>query len=121
MLNAVRILKSDHRFKEDPQHGQLLQHMWAGDLSTKDHTWLNERVIGSEQVPVLPGEFSDLDAVFACPKNKERNAISAGKIKRHVLNTYPYIHGLSEPLKHNLIVEVNITSSNNTQKWSKTT
>ena len=68
LLNAVIILESDHRFKEDPQYGQLLQRLWAGDLSTKDCKWLNERVIGSEQVPVLPDEFSDLDAVFACPK-----------------------------------------------------
>jgi len=36
LLDAVTILKSDCRFKGDPQYGQLLQRMWAGDLSTKD-------------------------------------------------------------------------------------
>ena len=65
--------------------------MRAGDLSTKDHKWLNKRVIDSEQVPVLPDEFSDLDAVFACQKSKERNTISAGNFIRHVLNTHPSI------------------------------
>ena len=48
LLNVVIILENDHRFKEDPQYGQLLQRMWAGDLSTNDCKWLNERVIGLE-------------------------------------------------------------------------
>ena len=42
--------------------------MWAGDLSKKDNELLNERVIGSEQVLVLPNEFPGLDAVYACTK-----------------------------------------------------
>ena len=85
LLNAVVILESDHRFKEDPEYGKLLQRMWAGDLTKNDRKLLNERVIGSEQVPVLPHEFTGLDAVYACPKNTERNSISAGNFKRHVL------------------------------------
>ena len=63
--------------------------MWEGDLSNANRERLNERVIGSEQVPVLPNEFTGLDAVFAFPKNTECNAISAGNFKQHVLNTHP--------------------------------
>ena len=35
LLNAVVILESHHRFKEDPEYRELLQRMWAGDLSKK--------------------------------------------------------------------------------------
>ena len=119
LLNAVIILESDHRFKEDPQYGQLLQRMWAGDLSSKDRELLNERVIGSEQVPVLPDEFPGQDAVFACPKNTERNALSAGNFKRHVLQTHPSVHSLNEPPNHTIIVEANIKSSSGRKNSTK--
>ena len=115
LLNTVVILESDHRFKEDPEYGQLLQRMWAGDLSKNDRDWLNERVIGSEQVPVLPDEFSGLDAVFACPKNTERNSISAGNFKRHVLQTHPSVHVITDPPNHTIIIEADIKSSNGTK------
>ena len=111
LLNAIVILESDHRFKEDPEYGKLLQRMWAGDLSKNDRKWLNERVVGSEQVPILPPEFTGLDAVFACPKNTERNSISAGNFKRHILETHPSVHSLQSPPNHTLIVEANIKSS----------
>ena len=62
--------------------------MWAGDLSKKDRELLNERFVGSEQVPVLPRKCPGLDTVFACPKNTERNSISAGNFKQHVLDTH---------------------------------
>jgi hypothetical protein len=34
-INAVIILDNEHRFKEDPEYGQMLKRMWSGDL-TKD-------------------------------------------------------------------------------------
>ena len=111
MLNAIIILESKHRFKNDKRYGEMLHRMWAGDLTKKDREWLNERVIGSDLVPHLPDDFPGLDAVFACPKNTERNSISAGNFKRHVLNTHPSVQGLAEPPQHTLIVEANIKSS----------
>jgi len=119
LLNAVVILESDHRFKEDPEYGKLLQRMWAGDLTKNDRKLLNERVIGSEQVPVLPHEFTGLDAVYACPKNTERNSISAGNFKRHVLKTHPNVDSLQDPPNHTLIVEANIKSSKSRKNGPK--
>ena len=34
-LNAVIILENDHRFKNDPRYGRLLNRMWKGELTTK--------------------------------------------------------------------------------------
>ena len=93
--------------------------MWGGDLTTKDGTWLNNRVISSEQVKCILDEFSDLDAVLICPNNKERNITSAENYKQRVLNTYPSSHGLSEPSKHTLVVKTNISLSKNTKNGPK--
>ena len=30
-INAVIILDNEHRFKEDPEYGQMLKRMWSGD------------------------------------------------------------------------------------------
>ena len=111
LLNAVVILQSDHRFKEDPQYGKLLQRMWEDDLGKKDRQWLNERTVGSVEVPVLPDDFGGLDVVYAAPKNTERNSISAGNFKRHILETHPNIDSSDVPPNHTVIVEANITSS----------
>ena len=35
-INSIIILDNDHRFKEDPEHGQMLKRMWNGDLTTED-------------------------------------------------------------------------------------
>ncbi len=35
-INAVIILDNDHRFNEDPEHGQMLKRMWNGELSIED-------------------------------------------------------------------------------------
>ncbi len=107
----VIILKSDHHFKEDPEYGKLLQCMWAGDFFKNNHKWLNERVVGSEQVPILPPEFTGLDSVFACPKNTEHISISAGNFKWHIPETHPSVNSLDNPPNHILIVEANIKSS----------
>ena len=111
LLNAVVILESDNCFKEDPEYWKLLQRMWVGDFSKNDRKWLNERVVGSEQVPILPPEFTGLDAVFASNKNTEHNSISAGNLNRNILETHPSVHSLDNPPNHTLIVEANIKSS----------
>ncbi len=35
-IDAIIILDNDHRFKEDPEYGQMLKRMWNGDLTTED-------------------------------------------------------------------------------------
>jgi hypothetical protein len=45
-INAIIILDKVHRFKEDPECGEMLKRMWSGDLSTEDHKRINTRVLG---------------------------------------------------------------------------
>jgi hypothetical protein len=45
-IDAIIILDNVHRFKEDPEYGEMLKIMWNGDLSTEDRKRINTRVIG---------------------------------------------------------------------------
>jgi hypothetical protein len=45
-INVVIMLNNEHRFKEDPEYGQMLTRMWSEDLSKEDCQKINTRVIG---------------------------------------------------------------------------
>ena len=55
-INAVIILDNEHRFKEDPEYGQMLKRMWSGDLTKEDRMRINTRVLGSSGLE-LPPDF----------------------------------------------------------------
>jgi len=44
-INAYIILSNNHRFKGDPEYGELLSRMWNGDLTKEDREKINTRVI----------------------------------------------------------------------------
>jgi hypothetical protein len=52
----VIILDNEHRFKEDPEYGQMLKRMWSGDLSKDDRKRINSRVLGTNSLE-LPPDF----------------------------------------------------------------
>jgi cell fate (sporulation/competence/biofilm development) regulator YmcA (YheA/YmcA/DUF963 family) len=51
------------------------------------------------------------DACYACPTNKERNAIQAAIFQKHIQATHPNVTCDEMPPEHTLIIEGNITSS----------
>ena len=53
-INAVIILDNDHRFKEDPEYGQMLKRMWSGDLTKDDQMRINSRVLGTSGLELPP-------------------------------------------------------------------
>lgn len=108
-INATIILDNSHRFKDDPEYGKLLKRMWIGGLTKKDRDILNTRVIGHNGL-TLPAKFEG-DACYACPTNKERNAISATSFENHVNQTHPNVHSTNDPPHHTIIVEAAINSS----------
>jgi hypothetical protein len=56
-INAVIILDNEHRFKEDPEYGQMLKRMWSGDLTKDDRMRINSRVLGTSGLEV-PHNFA---------------------------------------------------------------
>ena len=117
-INTTIILKNDHRFKDDPEYGQMLKRMWSGDLTREDRERINTRVLGHNGL-TLPSwsSFEGSDACFACPRNKERNSIHAGHFCDHITKTHPSIDSPDLPPDHTIIIEADI--QNPSKKTSK--
>ena len=109
IINAIIILDNDHRFKDDPEYGKMLKRMWKGELTLRDRERINTRVIGQNGID-LPSSFEG-DACYACPTNKERNSISAGNFKKHIIATHPSIESNELPPAHTIVIEADIRSS----------
>ena len=86
-INAIIILDNNHRFKEDPEYGQMLKRMWNGDLTTEDCKRINSRVIGYNglQLPSnIEGEFKKRK--FQNWKNTQKHAITLISVFVVILN-----------------------------------
>jgi len=108
-INCVIILENIHRFKDDPEYGEMLTRLWRDDLTQEDREKINTRVVGRNGV-TLPSTF-DGDVVYACSTNKERNAVQAGIFRDHILNTHPVVNSPEVPPAHTIIIEAVIQSS----------
>ena len=72
-INVAIILNNRHRFKDDPEYGDILKRMWEGKFTQEDCNAINERSIGTKlQLPVIE---KDDDISYACCKNCERVSI----------------------------------------------
>ena len=103
-VNCAIFLENSHRFKDDPEYGAILGRMRMGKDTKEDREKINTRVIGKcgVQVPDVP------DPSYACPTNKERNGISAGVFKNHIIATHPLITSNELPPDHTLMIEASI-------------
>ena len=117
-INTIIILDNNHRFKEDPEYGELLKRMWNGDLTRQDRELINTRVIGKNGL-TLPPSFKGKDVCYACPTNVERNAISASNFRNHVMKTHPHVNNNELPPDHTIIIEADIKSSSSKRSKQK--
>jgi hypothetical protein len=53
------ILENKHRFKDDPEYGQLLTNFWKGDLSEQERETVNAREVNGTSVTILNVLSSD--------------------------------------------------------------
>ena len=100
-INCAIFLENSHRFKDDPEYGEILGRMRMGKDTREDREKINTRVIGTNDVE-LP---TDPNACYACPINKERNSITAGVYKNHILATHPTIDSDELPPHNTLNIE----------------
>ena len=116
VINVVLILKNEHRFKNDSMLGKMLTTMWKDDLPRKWRIWLNNnRLVGPNLQ--LPKTFpSNKEVSYAAPYNKDRNAISAGNFRNHILATHPPFLSNEQPPKHTIVIEANIKSTKNSRR-----
>ena len=116
VINVVLILNNEHRFKNDSILGKMLTTMWKDDLPRNWRVWLNNnRLVGPNLQ--LPKTFPcNKEVSYAAPYNKDRNAISAGNFRNHILATHPPFLSKQEPPKHTIVIEANIKSTRNSRR-----
>lgn len=115
-INCVIILENRHRFRDDPECGDLLTRFWRGDLTEDDRKLLNTRVVGRNGLK-LPATF-DGSVVYACAMNKERNAYQTGIFSDHIIQTHPPVDSPDLPPNHTIIIEAVIQNSTGKSKHS---
>jgi hypothetical protein len=105
-INVAIILENSHRFKDDPEYGEIMMRIWKGEFSEEDFEKINSRVIGKNNVK-FPDTHPNTDISYACHKNKDRNAVHAASFKEHIKN-FPPVENDELPPDHTVIVEADI-------------
>ena len=105
-INVAIMLTNSHRFKDDPEYGEILMRMWKGTFTRSDCDRINERMM-SEKLS-LPDISVDSDIAYACSYNSERVALQAALFQKHIEN-FPSIDSNEMPPEHTVIVEAKIT------------
>ena len=104
-INVAIILNNSHRFKDDPEFGEILKRMWDGSFTREDCNKINQRVLGSKVQ--LPKVDVDADISYACWKNSERVSIHASTFQKHVPN-FPLVDNDENPPEHTVVIEADI-------------
>ena len=106
-LNAVIFLVKNHRFKDDPEYGELLERIAKGEATRKDIETINSRVITGKKNSIKDVPHPR----YACAMNSERNSISTYLFGQHVKDTHTKLIEKSNP--HNNHRKLNIKNQSN--------
>ena len=112
--NAIRrvvYLENNHRFKNDPEWGQLLLRISRGEAEKKDWEDINSRWLNHEHMHLKEElkQFSDVS--YACFTHKERCSIATAVFDDHV-KKYCSTEKDIQPPMNTLIIEADIYKSN---------
>ncbi len=83
-INFAIVLNNSHRFKDDPEFGEILKRMWYGSVTKEDCNKINQRVIGSKVL--LPKVDINADITYACWKNSQRISIHASTFQKNIVS-----------------------------------
>jgi hypothetical protein len=79
----------NHRFKEDPEWGDLLDRLRLGLLTNDDYDFLDTRVIGKDLALPVTKPSDDNFLSYVCPTNAQRNLITDNNFEDLVRRTHP--------------------------------
>ncbi len=118
-INSFWELTGQHRFKDDPEFGRVMQRLRDGHPTARDIDYINQRVLNGFD-PACPTD-ADLpsDLSYAVYANKNRCAINNGIFCDHVAATH-YGDKTREPPGHTLIVRSDdLTWANSKKRWNR--
>jgi len=102
-INACVYLDLPWRFRDDPKWGKILERIRKGQGTSSDIDYINECVVGSNNIE-LP-DATKHDVSYACPYNKNRNTLTDNIFKEHVLRHCPRVTDEDQPQYHTIVIE----------------
>ena len=113
------MLDSLHRFSEDPEWGELLSRFRVGNITKEDMEKLNERNLGKNSLKLPDDEESLKNTGYACPFNRQRNAVESALFKTHLERTHThYTDSKTDPPDHTIVIE-SVLMTKSKQKYSE--
>jgi hypothetical protein len=108
-INVAIILKNSHRFKNDPEYGEIMMRMWKGTYTEDDIDKINKRIVESSKLHI-PKTDAYTDITYACWSNMDRNMVHAASFLDHIRD-FPNVDSDDLPPNHTVIVEADITEA----------
>jgi hypothetical protein len=115
-INVAIILNNSHRFRDDPEYGNILKRMWEGIFTQQDCNAINERLIGTRvHLPIVE---NDDDISYACWKNSVRVSIHASTFQNHIRD-FPLVDSYEDPPEHTVVIEADVRKAPKHKRKSK--
>jgi hypothetical protein len=99
-INCAVILESNHRFREDPEYGELLKRIRSNTHTQGDIETINSRFVENRDDLPSNGE----EVCYACAYNKERNSVSQGIFQAYIKSN-PVIDSYEDPCDEVVVIE----------------
>ena len=96
---------------DDPEFGKLLKQFWQGEPTQKDRNTINKRVVTRTDIELPKNISSHVVWSYACPTNKECNAISKGVFKSHLMHTHPSVESDALPPENTIVIDGDFQTS----------
>ena len=108
---AVFLDQGNHRFRNDPEWGEILQRVQVGDVTEDDITKINQRLLDKVQLPDLV-DCTEKKIVYGCFTNKRRNEITNACFLQFVSQNSPRFESVEEPLAETLLIKGLVSKEN---------
>ena len=104
MIQKVIFLDNAHRFKDDPEWGEILLRIRLGTYTESDIIEINKRLITSHN-PLPIENHGTNNLTYACELNAQRNEICNAIFMKHLQQTHPKINQPQLPPNHTFIIK----------------
>jgi hypothetical protein len=101
---AVFLDQGNHRFRNDPEWGEILQRIQVGEVTDDDISKINQRILGKVQLPDLV-DCSESRIVYGCFSNKRRNEITDACFLQFVSKNSPRFESVEEASAETLLIK----------------
>ena len=106
-INCPIFLEKSHRFKNDPEWGNIMGRMRMGNDTIEDRIEINKHYRDASNKSNI-----SLDTTTACVRNTERNAVEFMTWKNYITHNHPSIDSDNLPPDNVLFIECLIETEN---------